>query len=250
VVDLFTKRGWDFDDAGGSGPGEFGGKIPSVAVADTIVWTVSQQGQLASRDLRSGLLLDAEGYRYPVYCCGAAVIPVGVLENGDFVTAFTDLPQGTRDSVLARGVRVHGRDGKLLWSHEGIPPVTLESDQGATFAGMVAAARHSRVAVGASSGSRVTVFDSDGVRRGLIENGTNIWSMFIDAGDRIWVQSMLGDENGDPRSVYRVYDRGLQEVFTVYLPSLLDALDQQIVAQSFDEFDALQLHLITFQPPS
>jgi len=47
-----------------------------------------------------------------------------------------------------------------------------------------------------------------------------------------------------------VYNRSLQEVFTVYLPSLLDALDQQIVAQSFDEFDALQFHLITFQPPS
>lgn len=249
VVNLRTKTGWEFSDGGGSGPGEFGGKLAFVGSEDSLVWTVSQEGQMASRHLATGELIAAQRYSYPVFCCRAGIRPAGVLTGGLFVADFVEFPRGSAGAPVGRGIRVHDRDGSLLWSYEGVPPVSSGQGEQGRFPRVVAAARNTTVAVGVSNSSEVAVLDDEGIRLGTIENRSDVWSLFIDANDRIWVQSMLGDQDGDPRSVYRVYDRALEEVFTIYLPSILDARDGQIVAQSFDEFDAIQLHLINYVPP-
>lgn len=207
VVDIIDGSGWEVDDGGGDGPGEFSGYQPFFAEADGRIFTASQTGQAATWSGDGELLSTAS---YPEFIPSGVSGPViGLLRSGVAVAHLVEESspsgegrQSTRQTLVAYSP-VEGR----VWEYE-LPPVVWEvRDNRATSVaghGFTVDARLATVAFVQEGHRELTALNADGSLQARVDLPYDPYDVFIDADERLWVSVYAKNKKGVQS--YVVYD--------------------------------------------
>lgn len=252
-VDLVSGEGWDVQDHGAVGPGEFGGRQFWLTEDDGLILTASQLGELAMRSL-DGELLRTRRYRTFVYSDPAIDDrPIGLLDGGVMVVQFSQTSRPSLDpQELRQGFRAYSPEEGLIWSYDSIPPLVMQwqqNDDGTWNGGPVsgggyqASARLTTVVVFKAEESWLLILDADGTERGRANLPYDVYYAFVDGDERIWAQ--VAAETGIKRtSSYIVLDRDLNTLMQVTERGIEDARGDRILTGVFDSLGVRTLHLL------
>ena len=249
AVDLVTGDGWEVEDRGGTGPGEFGGALPWVAVADGRIHTLTITGHHAVRDPKGAIL---EEGRFEGPELGGLNEPQGFLRPDVLVTRSREDVDFSREGIqeTRRWIAAHHRDGRELWRFDDLPPQRMSihhNDDGTGSGssldpGLIVRARDETVVLGLAPGRELRVLGADGEERGRIELPEKLWDLRIDAEERIWA-TVWSYERSDPsREV--VYDRDLRQLFNEPSMNVVDAQGTRRVVVDLDEVHGMRLVLL------
>jgi hypothetical protein len=253
AVNLVTGEGWQVRDVGGSGPGEFGGSVPWFSESGGRIYTAAIGGQASTRSL-DGELVESASYPRAFIGSGGFGMPSGFLDSGVVVVAFQEDPDWSSYDTqsLTRGIRAQGREGGQLWSYVDLPPalVRIEDQEGGAKhtvpvgdqQGVSVDARHGTIAFAMGRDRWVRTLSPDGSVRGEVELPYEVYSLFVDADERIWVQVRARNESRT--GSYVVLDSELNTLFEVTERGVQDALGDYIVTIGFDENDVIQMYLL------
>lgn len=235
AVDLLTGRGWEVDDSGASGPGEYGGKQPWFSASGETIHFAAQNGQGSTRS-RDGALLEA--WRYPEPFFGLWGAPEGLLQGAIIVAhrhGFPDLGRAEAQR-MDQAIRAYHPATGLIWSRSLNPLIAnvTESgsfDVGGPGKGIAIAARHGTVVFFQSGQTWVVALNSDGSERARIDLGHEAASRgFVDAQERIWIATRTRNEMRG--GSYVVLDRDLRFVMNVVARTVRDAWGDYLVTTS------------------
>lgn len=250
-VDLVSGRGWEIDDGGSSGPGEFGGSTPVFSVSRDHIAAATMDGQ-ASRFSLDGELVGTTRFQGGLAPFGS--FPVGFLESGSVVVRFQDPPVWSRagPQQLPQGARQYSADRGLIWTHALGSPRTvrvLQRDDGSRSteilvedARFAVHARHNTVVVVEDHQRWVRTLNPDGSLRREVEIPYPAFQAFVDANERVWVQ--VRERNEARVGSYLVFDAELNPLFTATERSVQDAFGDHVVTIDLDENDLLTVHLL------
>ncbi len=252
-VDLVTGEGWQVDDEGRNGPGEFGGNMPFISESGGRIYAVAQSGEGSTRSLDGELL---ETSLYSGFHADFEIMeqPVGILDSGVLVCGFEQhADPGTMDpQVLRNGFRAYSRDGDLIWTYDSLPPSRMQwvrqpngSLGGKNIGPNVAIrgdARHNTVVIRQWNQPWLLVLEPDGSVRGRIDFAYDVAGAFIDGDERIWV--LLDVESDRKTGHYVVLDRDLNELFRTTGRGIQDAKGDNVVTFSFAPGELLLVNLL------
>lgn len=251
LVDLVTRQGWQVLDDGLDGPGEFGGTIPFVSATDSRIHTSTIRGASAIRSL-GGELLEARRYRDFEFRVGSQV--QGILREGILISLErTEVdwretePQTISRSILARSV-----EDPEVWRYFDLPSSQIRVvPQGdgrfhtvsvGEDPGIVVAARHETVVLAGGRQRWVRVLGLDGRVRAEVELPHDVYRLFIDAEERVWVQVWARNERRT--GSYVVLDRDLNVLFRVAEGSVQDAFGPYLLTIDLDDNELMRLYLL------
>lgn len=145
-------------------------------------------------------------------------------------------------------------DGKV-WTFDDVPPLVTwieEYEEGKTRTrdsqhDVMADARHGTVVLTSSGAPWIMALDADGAVRRRIEIDGAVLTAFIDADERIWVQTWA--QNDQSGGSYIVFDRDLNVVDSVIARSVFDASGDRILTFSSDAgTGTLLMHVLRRRP--
>ena len=232
VVDLLTGEGWEVDDRGGEGPGEFGGRTPHVTANAGVVHTVTFKSQSAQYG-RDGALLTAD--RFPPFTSsGETELPMGILSGGVLLTRFQAAPDLSKDGSqpLARRISAYAPGEARLWTYTDLPPGRAEVE-GARVSidtpdsELCGAARGRTIVLCENHGTWIVALNPDGSVRARGDLGHEAFRAFLDTEERVWVQSWTKNERRGASWI--VLDSDLQPVMQVIEAGIADASGDFIV---------------------
>lgn len=240
LVDFVSGAGWEVDDGGGDGPGEFGGRSPWFSSSAGRLFTVSQSMQGAMRDL-DGRLVDS--WRYPETLRGIDALGVTLLHGGVLVTRRIDLPnEASNGAEIDQRIRAIGRDGRT-WSFD-LPSLVMSSTGALTGPGegIGIHARNATVIVFQNRARWLVALNADGTERARVDLPYDVFTGFVSADDRVWLQ--VWARNEARTGSYVVLDRNLQFVLNVAERSVVDAWGDYLLTTSKNDVGGDMMHLL------